>query len=590
MAATEDLIIQSNREQLSRISDLTEISNEDTQILNNSYLLLAYPAPGNGEPGRNYKQTVQSLLEYFSQHIKDDIISDLKNADTIEEINNILAAYGEQLEELGLSDLITRTQLKNTYLAPIHRTIENYQNIIKNIQDHLSESETTQNNINQELTNNIQDISNTISQLSQVNEEQNTRLLNLEETYVSKNDLRDSYNILQQEINNYNNSITELKNDVLAHDIESEEALSELSNNVTLLSNSLDIIQQQVSDNTQKINEFDSTEYISKTELDRKLLQITSTFNNYVNEMFNSIQALFGESAESSEYMSNELTKIKNELMTNENGLLGDSRIDKLEEDVLDIRHSGISPVDVIDKVVWTGYSIPTVKDRYISGEQFVINKGTVTVYYNDGSAPENVTNKAVFNISGGTLNNYIVTAGNTTTTGKITVTYNNHTAVNEDNTSARLTFNVVKPEYYNYLWFTDGSNINKIIENNQFTDNCIDFIANSKLIGQCPMVQNTQYNVFNILNNKFENIDIDSGLYMIIPSQYITIDNNNIIINSKPVTVGNFPINIDGVIEPNIVLETKSTNVPTQLIKNIEYMIIYISSETINSAIVLNY
>ena len=103
-------------------------------------------------------------------------------------------------------------------------------------------------------------------------------------------------------------------------------------------------------------------------------------------------------------------------------------------------------------------------------------------------------------------------------------------------------------------------------------------------------MVQNTQYNVFNILNNKFENIDIDSGLYMIIPSQYITIDNNNIIINSKPVTVGNFPINIDGVIEPNIVLETKSTNVPTQLIKNIEYMIIYISSETINSAIVLNY
>lgn len=531
--------MEENIQNIIRISNLSNINslfpdkteNEINKINNLSYLLLSY---NNGNDIKiNYIQTIKELIDKIINNVKDNVIGDLSSV--IESYNQI----DDNIDESSITNL-------NDLLLSIPELYKSLLNKINSLEENDNKLEYQQNSLN----NKNQEISKQLSILGK--------------------ELTNSYNELTTNIVNLNN----------------------------ILTNTTDKFENDIENLNSKIDQFINQEYISKTYFEKTITQITNQYNRQLEEMFNSIKLLITESNNSSEYIESEIDKIKNEIVNNQNGI-DNTRIDnlelsysKLDSDIKDIKHNGNISVDYIDKIIWEDYQITSeLKSKYISGETFTIDKGKVTLYYNDGTEPEDITSKAIFNIFGGTLNGNIVTTGNRSGNYHISVNYNNHEAINRDNSPAKISFEVIYPIYNNYLWFVDGFNLNKIInQNRQFTENCIDYSIQSSTINQCPMVEGNKYIINQILIDKFNNYDENSGLYMIIPSEYISIQNNiSLYINGKPLKSNILDIEIIGK-EYELIMNTKSSNVSTQPTKPISYSVIYITDSQINKGIQLNY
>lgn len=320
------------------------------------------------------------------------------------------------------------------------------------------------------------------------------------------------------------------------------------------------------------------------------LNQVIENFNNLNSEFQEFKDNILENYCTKSELnlIKNDIFNIKNELTENTTNTFSNSRLDQLEKQIQYIRNN--ITIDNIEKIVWSGYSIDNGITDYIldinDTKTFNINKGIVIAKYNDESQDTDVTDIAEYKTSTGTISGNTVTLKyNSVSEGNhsITVSYQEHTAVRFDDNPARINFKVTKTKYYYHFWIVDESNINKF---NAFSDSNYIYAVNSSL--NCPFASGINYNAENLIKEKFYsgNTDISSNaLYLILPSEYISIQNSVLYINNKPMKSNIFEINIIGL--------TRTFNIHEQsniagYYKDIEYSVIKIS-DTINSGINLN-
>ena len=271
------------------------------------------------------------------------------------------------------------------------------------------------------------------------------------------------------------------------------------------------------------------------------------------------------------------MMNVENEVISPEPEGILNSRIDKLEAAIEEIKENGYAPQDKINNIEWINCEIVDRKSQYITGETFEIHKGNVIVHYNDDTQ-EDVTNEAIFNITGGTLNDNVVTVGNNEGNFQITVTYKDHQS------NEKLTYKVVIPKYYNYFLLVDDVHLNDV------SNNLNEYYINRST--GCPMSSSTNYSAYNLIINKFYN-DIeqnlnDNKLYMIIPTTYARLDNGILYISNKSLKSNIFDIN--GItLYDTFTVNEECYNISGYNTKEIEYSI-FLISDSINKGIQLNY
>ena len=355
------------------------------------------------------------------------------------------------------------------------------------------------------------------------------------------------------------------------------EINASLQNKINDLSSAMTMADNNLQSQIDRYNSNLSTSYYTKDEIRTFLLQMKGELSEeLMNELISQIDHKF--ESEVVETFTNKVNEIVDELNTQNNSTFANSRIDKLEAYIKYLEdNGGINPIDPINRIEWSGYSIVNPKSEYIIGESFEIIKGTVTVYYNDGTS-EDVTSQASFNVSGGTLSGNTISIGNSEGNHSIKVSYNNHQS------NQKITYKVIAPKYYNYFLLVDRSHLELITNNfNAY------YIERST---ECPISESHDYMAHSLIIQKFyNNIDqelYNEDLYMIIPKQYARVENTKLYINNKPLKSNIFEISGLSIYQ-EITVNEPCFNISDYSYKEISYYIIHIT-DSINKGIQLNY
>ena len=355
------------------------------------------------------------------------------------------------------------------------------------------------------------------------------------------------------------------------------EINASLQNKINDLSSAMTMADNNLQSQIDRYNSNLSTSYYTKDEIRTFLLQMKGELSEeLMNELISQIDHKF--ESEVVETFTNKVNEIVDELNTQNNSTFANSRIDKLEAYIKYLEdNGGINPIDPINRIEWSGYSIVNPKSEYIIGESFEIIKGTVTVYYNDGTS-EDITSQASFNVSGGSLSGNTISIGNSEGNHSIKVSYNNHQS------NQKITYKVIAPKYYNYFLLVDRSHLELITNNfNAY------YIERST---ECPISKSHDYMAHSLIIQKFyNNIDqelYNEDLYMIIPKQYARVENTKLYINNKPLKSNIFEISGLSIYQ-EITVNEPCFNISNYSYKEISYYIIHIT-DSINKGIQLNY
>lgn len=355
------------------------------------------------------------------------------------------------------------------------------------------------------------------------------------------------------------------------------EINASLQNKINDLSSAMTMADNNLQSQIDRYNSNLSTSYYTKDEIRTFLLQMKGELSEeLMNELISQIDHKF--ESEVVETFTNKVNEIVDELNTQNNSTFANSRIDKLEAYIKYLEdNGGINPIDPINRIEWSGYSIVNPKSEYIIGESFEIIKGTVTVYYNDGTS-EDITSQASFNVSGGSLSGNTISIGNSEGNHSIKVSYNNHQS------NQQMTYKVIAPKYYNYFLLVDRSHLELITNNfNAY------YIEHST---GCPISESHDYIAHSLIIQKFyNNIDqelYNEDLYMIIPKQYARVENTKLYINNKPLKSNIFEISGLSIYQ-EITVNEPCFNISDYSYKEISYYIIHIT-DSINKGIQLNY
>lgn len=344
-----------------------------------------------------------------------------------------------------------------------------------------------------------------------------------------------------------------------------------------LIYNTLDELESEIENETVRVN----NEYYNKDKINSLLYGLRLEFQNKENAI------------------NSKLDDINDELTDNTNERYNNSRLDKIEKGLQFIRNNIY--IDNIDKIVWSNYNISGISEinpEYIINigetKTFTINKGIVMAKYTDETDDQNITNEVDYIISSGQLNKDtgVVTLkyGNVTDGDKnITVKYKDHIGETNSGSLAEIKFHITKLKYNKYLWIVDSAHLNNIIDGGVFKTTAYQYACESNA-STCPMQKNKIYNASNIIKSKFNidnSLDISSfSLYIILPSEYISISNNKLTINGSRLKTNIFEIDIEG-LESTFIINEQSTQ-SSQYSTQIEYSLIKISN-TITNGVNLN-
>lgn len=568
------LITNPQLRKISTLQHLDAITSENEVLVNNSYILLTDPGV------TNFTIKLQTLLDKLNTDINTQIIN--QSNDFNQELLNVLSNYYNKSQINTLLD--NKYQTLQNYINNLESSFELYQNRINSsiytkdqINDKISQLQTILTNyVDNNLDNRINEI---IDLFNDLNDDLTQYKQLISDTYYTKSQINDLISNLQTEIQN-NNSVS------------SEEILNLLSNYYTKdeIDTSIDNKHQPlydlITELTSELNTYKSLIAASYYDKD-KINQLLGQLQNAINQLQNNIEQV----QTNVNITNNKIDNIENELLNNTNTEYENSRIDKLEKELQYIRNNVY--IDNIDKIIWQNYGITDNNSTYIIDNQsvtFTINKGTVIAKYNDDTSDENVTNVASYILSTGQLSNNIVTLSTSASEGNqtIKVQYKDHIGENLDGTIAQINFKITKTKYNNYLWIVDSANLTNIVNNGVFNTNAYSTYYSSSL--SCPMQSGVYYNVEQIIKEKFYNNSGDisnNALYIILPSQYINLQNLPLIkINGKVLKTNIFELNILGE-ESRFTIREQANNV-NGYYKNIEYSVIKITN-SINSGIVLN-
>ena len=129
--------------------------------------------------------------------------------------------------------------------------------------------------------------------------------------------------------------------------------------------------------------------------------------------------------------------------------------------------------------------------------------------------------------------------------------------------------------ETHYYFWLIDETHLQSYISNTYFTSDFVNYNVNHT-INECPFLVDESYNVYNIITNKFGEINVNQNIYIILPKKYLkyseTVD-ALLKINNKVLTSNGFQYNVD-------ISETEY-KLPADVDEdNISYLIITLTDE----------
>ena len=344
--------IRNNEIPLRRISSLEDIDTLDNKehLKNNSYLLLSF---NDGDTKSNYKQKISSLLN----DINDNIHTIISNHDNInnENVNTLLNNLRNEL-----------TQLIN---SKPHLSRADVQGLIES-KHYLNET----------------DVVNLLNQLDQLTVDDVLELIRLK---ISANNTS-LQNSIDSDLNNLRNELTQLINskphlsradvqglinayphltqDDVLNIINQQDTLTEefvrrlIANNNVSINNRISEVIQSVNDLQDYINE----NYYNKRETDAIYTETNRAFNESIDVLRNYLTTalqifttanylskdefieLFGNYQNVNDLkiaeLENTINKISSEIISNDNGISDNSRIDKLEAFMEEIKENGYTP------------------------------------------------------------------------------------------------------------------------------------------------------------------------------------------------------------------------------------------------------
>lgn len=362
MGEYDDIVqtMRANNIPLRRISALQDIDTGDIEnkesIQNNSYLLLSF---NDGDTRINYKKKLASLLTDINDKCEELIQNNNETAG-----ENLLNAINDLREEL--------TQLIN---SKPHLSISDVQNLI-NAKPHLSKSDVIQI-INEQPKLTIDDVRELINGLDVSNDINNilTQLDTLESQLANYYTKREIDRLYIDTNNSFNNSIRAVS-DQITHALEvfaaqyltKEEFETSLSEYSTTNAYKISSIESDISSLQSQINTTNSnlsgvSTAINNTNSNVAALQEqTNSTQVNIDSIQTTVNTVTSDMAALQEQVNSNISdiqKITNELLTNENALTTESRIDKLEAIVEDIKNHGYTPEpEIPETTTVTSYSV----------------------------------------------------------------------------------------------------------------------------------------------------------------------------------------------------------------------------------------
>ena len=120
-----------------------------------------------------------------------------------------------------------------------------------------------------------------------------------------------------------------------------------------------------------------------------------------------------------------------------------------------------------------------------------------------------------------------------------------------------------VTESYSTYFWLVNESNINTLINNSSIMSAAESYAIRSVTSG-CPMQKNKKYNALSLILSKFGMDDslekIQESLYIILPSNYLSYEGNNILISNNYLRTNTLDINVFNKSEINVTHQTVKT------------------------------
>ena len=120
-----------------------------------------------------------------------------------------------------------------------------------------------------------------------------------------------------------------------------------------------------------------------------------------------------------------------------------------------------------------------------------------------------------------------------------------------------------VTESYSTYFWLVNESNINTLINNSSIMTDAESYAIRSVTSG-CPMEKNKKYNALSLILSKFGMDDslekIKESLYIILPSNYLSYEGNNILISNNYLRTNTLDINVFNKSEINVTHQTVKT------------------------------
>lgn len=120
-----------------------------------------------------------------------------------------------------------------------------------------------------------------------------------------------------------------------------------------------------------------------------------------------------------------------------------------------------------------------------------------------------------------------------------------------------------VTESYSTYFWLVNESNINTLINNSLIMPDAESYAIRSVTSG-CPMEKNKKYNALSLILSKFGMDDslekIKESLYIILPSNYLSYEGNNILISNNYLRTNTLDINVFNKSEINVTHQTVKT------------------------------
>lgn len=120
-----------------------------------------------------------------------------------------------------------------------------------------------------------------------------------------------------------------------------------------------------------------------------------------------------------------------------------------------------------------------------------------------------------------------------------------------------------VTESYSTYFWLVNESNINTLINNSSIMPDAESYAIRSVTSG-CPMEKSKKYNALSLILSKFGMDDslekIKESLYIILPSNYLSYEGNNILISNNYLRTNTLDINVFNKSEINVTHQTVKT------------------------------